>query len=287
MCPIFDNGVPTHIKIFVAFKNNNKLQYKDFNLETETFGDWHYVQYNNADLTSEVIDTLVTNAGYTYSGIDVSGFVRPETMYNSNKKDGYYYQIFTSGDRYGDYQVVFRSNDDWETCEFVTVFPNAIRYNAILDYYNGTFYILYRKSHPSGLSGDAGVYLTTTTDFKTYTEPVIIGSMDMRPDIFARDNYVYLVVGDKRNQGDGFYRTNTHIFKGTGAVTSGYTKIVNVTDNRGTVNPRARLFGDDIHFLLSNSPIRLDKENGYFTPVSSSAQYQGKECECYLRIRMS
>ena len=279
LCPIESEN---KLRIFLNAFDTQTLQYKDFDMVNKTFGSIQHVKYNGSDLTATVINNLIVAAGGTSQSTQ---FIKPETLYN-NPRDGYTYQMFAITDIQNQQRVILRSNDNFATVEYVGVFPYKTRFDAIMNYYNGTFYFLYRKESSTGLQTGDGVYLTTTQDFSTYTTPVQVSTMDMRPDLFIRDSQVYLVVGEKRNQGDGFYRTNSFILKGRGSTLAGYTKIVNITDDRGIVNPRARLFGDDIHYLYSDSPIRLDKENGYYTPVSSSPQYQGKECECYLRIRM-
>lgn len=263
------------VRCFITGLNYAYLAYKDFDIATKQFFTLQRVQYNGADLSGQTLKNIIDAAGYSGTG----QYVRSSGQMENCSDGTYKYQLFCDAESEYLHPVILRSADNFANVEVMGVFPFETRYDATMAYYNGTFHILYRRGSATGLGPDDGVYLTTTQDFVTYAPAVRVGTMDMRPDIFAKTDGVYLVVGDKRNQGEGFYRTNMHILKGSGAAVSGYTKVINVTDDRGTVNPCVYLWGNNYHFVYGTSPLRLDAENGW------SGQWQGKECTSYLRIR--
>lgn len=271
MCPI-----PGGLRFFIAAYNKQYYYYKDFDIASKTFGAWNRIEYSGNPLTYFDLESWLVAAGHS-PGQKL--YIRATGTMYGNPDGGYMYTMLTCQENGHEYHVIVRSDDNFASVEYVGVFPYEVRFDTCIDFYDGKFYILYRRGSDTGLATGDGVYLTTTEDFVTYTTPDLVGTMDMRPDIFVEGGYVNLVVGDKRNSGVGFYRTNAHILRGVGDTLADYVKRFDVTDNRGVVNPKARFWGTDAQFVFSDSPIRLDYMNGY------TGQYQGKECVVYYRMR--
>ena len=273
------------VRCFVSVKSggsgtaNQYYWYRDFDFATKSFSELKRVKHNGVDLTFTTLHSFITNAGYSSPSPSLINI--PCRANTSISADGYRYAIMTDIEGKG-YQVVVKTNDNYASVQLVGVIPYISTYESAIASLNGTYYILYRVQESEAPYGDnSGQYLTTTTDFVTYTNPQRVGTLCARPDIFVYEGSVYLVTGNVDKQLDTFLRNNIIIKKGSGSLSAGYSEFAVIRDDRGVVQPIAYIYGLNLLMVYNNSVIGMDMEN------FDKNRYRGKECLVFNKFRLN
>jgi hypothetical protein len=258
------------VRCFCNQQNGNGIYYRDFDIATET---WDFapkkVQYNNADLTFSVASTIVTAAGQNEPSSDEGIKMTCNLMSDFS---GDKYTLINFGG-YGN-AIIMKSSDGFATMELVGVAPFSPLYESAIAELDGTFYMLYRQS--------TGIYLVTTSDFENYSDAIQFGNVNQRGDVFSDGNNIYVIASIADNLHPVFKRTNLHLFKGDGAVLSGYDDVLQITDVKGVVYPRVALLGGNYVCIYDSSPYWLETVNGEY---AENTTYHGKNCIEFVNVR--
>lgn len=275
------------VRIFYTIQDENSndggyLYYRDFNFSNETLTDPAKVKLTDTtDLTAaKVLDFTTTNGG-----VDTGKHFVYLQKITDVATDGYRYGIMSCGESISFKPVVVRSNDNFLTCEFITLTSFNIRYDCAIGVLSSKLYFVFRVAGDEYAS-TSGTALCTADisngSIINWSTPVKFAEGDSRPDCYTYNNKVYMMAGNYHSVSGKPMRVSSSVWEGTSSDPADYTKVLVVSDTRGVQNPRVFRYGaGDYGVLMGNSPARVDYANGY------TGQWQFKTAVCFVCSRIN
>jgi hypothetical protein len=275
MCEFHDNEHGDSLRIFFTTTARNQYYYRDFYKETETFGEIHdallAINSEPVPFTLEPAKSYLEAQGGDISEV-TSLIMLTNIIYHS--ESGYHYGIlcFNTSN-----PVLFRSNDNCATIEFVSILPTSCSFEACPCFVGDRLYVTIRK-------GNCFMYYTddfglTWNQFNIIPNDIV---SQQRAKLLEYKGKLYIFHsiwnGGGKNQIWGGGRDNVRVLS-YDKETQLLTELLFIQDNNGIVYYDALIVADNIYFMFTNSDLFLD-----YDIYTSTHQPQGKDIAYFVKL---
>ena len=187
-CNIIDLNSTT-VRVFAVNKSNWKYYYKDVNKKTNALGELKEVKFKSSE-SSDAVEFSKTTVNQYISSIGGKTFAELQTTTKMVYVDGYFYTTAVGGG--GTENVLFLKSTNGDTWTLQSTINHTTNYEAMLEYYDGKFWVMCRNggTNPSSSKQKNLLY---SEDGITWTQTnLALETSDTRPYLFKYQGDLYL-----------------------------------------------------------------------------------------------